>query len=79
MRFFFSSVGLKNRHKATNQPHSPIDGEEVKWEWKQKLLTSCSCKNRASISVTVLDLSASCFCSLIRVTLLSTCDLKHHR
>lgn len=41
-----------------------------------KPLTSCSCRNRPSSSVTALDLSASCFCSLIIITLLSTCDLR---
>lgn len=43
----------------------------------QKLLTSCSCRNRPSSSVTALDLSASCFCTLIIVTLSLTCDLRH--
>lgn len=44
----------------------------------QKLLTSCSCRNRPSSSVTELDLSASCFCTLIIVTLSLTCDLRHN-
>jgi len=42
-------------------------------------LTSCSCRNRPSSSVTALDLSASCFCSLIIDTLLLTCDLRRRR